>query len=485
MSRRLGVLIGGEWTEPAGAEWQPDLNPADTRDVVAEVPLLDEAALGRAVEAAHAGLAEWSRRSPIERGVVLRRAAAILRQNVEPYADDLAREMGKTLPEARGEVARAAEFFEYYASLGRLPKGEILPDERASVDAYTVREPVGIVLAITPWNDPMVTPARKLAPALQAGNAVILKPSTLTPLSAAHLAEALTEAGLPPGALACVTAGGPATSRAFVESGRVQAVTFTGSTEVGLGLQRSAAGRNIRVETEMGGKNAAVILRDADLDLAIEAVVSGAFGQAGQRCTATSRLLVHEDLYAEVLERLVERTRALRIGAALDAQTQMGPLVELRHLEKVLGYVEIGRSEGARLALGGSRLMDGPLANGYFASPAIFADASEDMRIWQEEIFGPVLAVRRVRSVADAIAVVNRSAYGLSASVFTQDIAMAHAFASGVDVGNVGVNLPTSGWDVHEPFGGFKHSGSGEKEHGLEGLHFYTRTKTIAVRYGA
>jgi aldehyde dehydrogenase (NAD+) len=407
-----------------------------------------------------------------------------LRENLALYSRDLAREMGKTLHEAEGEVARSADFLEYYGSLGRLPKGEILPDERAYVDAYTLREPVGVVLAITPWNDPMVTPARKLAPALFAGNAVILKPATLTPLTAVHLADALNEAGLPRGALTLVTARGSATSRAFIESALVQAVTFTGSTEVGLSLERSAAGRNVRVEVEMGGKNAAVILNGTELDVAVAAVVSGAFGQAGQRCTATSRLLVEEGVYDEVLDQLLARTESLRIGAALADGTEMGPLVEKAHLEKVLGYVDSGKAEGARLLFGGVRLADGPLAHGYFVSPAVFVDVSEDMRIWREEIFGPVLAVCKVRSLDDAIATVNASEYGLSASIFTRDMGAAHAFTSRVEAGNIGVNLPTSGWDVHMPFGGFKMSGSGEKEHGLEGLRFYTRTKTIAVRYG-
>ena len=484
MAERLGVLVGGQWIEPKGAEWQPNLNPADTRDVIDEVPLLQERELQSVLRHAHEGFEKWRDFSPVERGAVLRRAAALLRENLALYSRDLAREMGKTLHEAEGEVARSADFLEYYGSLGRLPKGEILPDERAYVDAYTLREPVGVVLAITPWNDPMVTPARKLAPALFAGNAVILKPATLTPLTAVHLADALNEAGLPRGALTLVTARGSATSRAFIESALVQAVTFTGSTEVGLSLERSAAGRNVRVEVEMGGKNAAVILNGADLDVAVAAVVSGAFGQAGQRCTATSRLLVEEGVYDEVLDQLLARTESLRIGAALADGTEMGPLVEKAHLEKVLGYVDSGKAEGARLLFGGVRLADGPLAHGYFVSPAVFVDVSEDMRIWREEIFGPVLAVCKVRSLDDAIATVNASEYGLSASIFTRDMGAAHAFTSRVEAGNIGVNLPTSGWDVHMPFGGFKMSGSGEKEHGLEGLRFYTRTKTIAVRYG-
>lgn len=481
MARTVQMLLGGTWRVPASAERIPDVNPADIREVLAEVPLAERADVEEVVEAAERGFHSWRRMSPVDRGRVLLRAAALIRERLDAYAADLCRENGKTIREARGEVARAADFFQYYGGFGRAAQGEVLPDERAGVDVFTLREPVGVVVAITPWNDPMVTPARKLAPALIAGNAVILKPSSVTPITAENLVRALHDAGTPAGVVNLVTTRGAVVAEVLLQHPRVAAVTFTGSTEVGVELRRAAAVRGLSVELEMGGKNAAVILRTADLEKAADAVVSGAFGQGGQRCTATSRLIIEADVYQDFLGLLLRKTSMLKIGPGLDETIDVGPMSEERQLEKVLHYIGVGRQQGATLLTGGRRIEEGNLKYGYFVAPTIFHDVSDDMDIWRDEIFGPVVAVMKAASLDEAIEIVNRSPYGLSASVFTRDLGAARAFIREVDVGNVGVNVPTSGWDVHVPFGGFKASGYGGKEHGTEGLHFYTRLKTAAV----
>jgi aldehyde dehydrogenase (NAD+) len=340
-----------------------------------------------------------------------------------------------------------------------------------------------VVLAITPWNDPLLTPARKLAPALAAGNAVVLKPSTDTPLVAVHLARALADAGLPPEVLSVVTGRGADIGGALLDDERLAAVTFTGSNEVGDTLLAAVGPRNVRVQTEMGGKNAAVVLADADLDLAAETVVSAAFAQAGQRCTATSRLIVDAAVEAPLLERILSRVSALILGAGLDPTTTLGPVVSRRHRDSVLGHVARAVEQGATLLSGGGVPDGQALVHGCFVEPTVVAGVERHMDLWREEVFGPVLAVTTVQGFDEAIEAVNDSAYGLAAAVFTRDLGAAHAFLDRADVGQAAVNLPTSGWDVHHPFGGFRASGSPFKEQGREALHFYTRVKTCAVRW--
>ncbi|MBO8140783.1 MAG: aldehyde dehydrogenase family protein [Firmicutes bacterium] len=459
-----------------------DRNPADVGDVVALFPAMQRSDVENAVNAAARAFPAWRAADWVKRGEFLKRTAQLLRERAESIARDLAREMGKTLREARTEVVKAADFFEYYGSLGRLPVGNLLPDARAGVTTISTREPLGVVVAITPWNDPLLTPARKLAPALVAGNTVILKPSSLTPLSAWHLIKALHDAGVSDGVANLVTGSGSSLVETLVGHPEVRAVTFTGSTEVGLQLQKMAAGRNIRVQTEMGGKNALVVLRDANLDLAADLAVTGAFAQAGQRCTATSRIIVEDAVHDPFLEKMAERTKAMRIGPGLDERTDMGPVVDQGQLDTVLEFVEGACREGASLAVGGRRLTGEPYDRGYFVEPTIFTDVQPSMTIAQKEVFGPVVAVMRVGSFDEAVEVVNGTRYGLSASVVTRSLESAHRFAAEVDVGCVGVNVPTAGWDVHISFGGFKDSGSAFREQGLEALQFYTRVKSVAMQ---
>jgi len=478
---RLGVLVGGEWRTSGRLGVLPDTNPADTEEVVAVFPMMDAEEMGVAVEAASEALPNWRALNPVARGAILLRTAELLRTRSQDIARDLVREMGKTLGEARGEVARAADFFQYYGGLGRLRIGDHLPDGRQGVFTYTVREPIGVVVAITPWNDPILTPARKLAPALISGNTVVLKPASLTPLSAWHLVRALHDAGIPRGVVNLVVGPASEAGKALLAHPAVAGITFTGSTQVGLEIARQAAARNIRVQTEMGGKNALVVMADADLDLAVELTIVGAFGQAGQRCTATSRVIVEVSVLEQFRARLLERARRIRVGPGLDPETEMGPVVSEDQLSKVLAAVEKGREEGAEVLWGGQRLTGGRYDRGYFVGPTILDRIGPQASVAQEEIFGPVLTLLPAGALDEAIELVNGTRYGLSAGICTRSLCAAHAFAARVEVGCVSVNLPTVGWDVHIPFGGFKESGSAFKEHGLPGLQFYTRVKSVAM----
>lgn len=477
------VLFGGEWRSGAGDAWIPVLDPSDLRQVVARVPALSAADVARAYESAEFGAKAWHRTDAISRGSVLIGAARNIRERLETIAMDLVREMGKTLAEARIEVTKTADFLEYYGGMARWPGGYELYDARPGVSVSVRREPLGVVLAITPWNDPLLTPARKIAPALAAGNAVILKPATDTPLVAVHFVQALVDAGLPLDVLSVVTGRGREISDALLQDPRLAAVTFTGSNEVGTAIHTSLANRNIRLQTEMGGKNATVVLADADLDLASATVAAAAFAQAGQRCTATSRLVVDKTVAGELVERIRERVSAMVLGPGLQPSTTLGPVVNAAQRDFVLGHVRHAGDEGAAVVLGGGTPSDPALAHGCFVEPTILTGVTRQMAISRDEVFGPVLAVLDVQGLKEAIEVVNDSRFGLSAAIFTRELKAANIFLAEADTGQVAVNLPTSGWDVHQPFGGFRESGSAFKEQGLEALQFYTRVKTCAVRY--
>jgi aldehyde dehydrogenase (NAD+) len=479
---RLEYRVGSTWEAGAAAGENDDLNPSDTREVLARFKLLTAEQLRRAMDAAAASAAVWRSASPVDRGVVLSRASQKLRAARNDIATMVSRENGKTIAEAGVEVDKSADFLEFYAGTARMPMGSLLADTRRGTRTMMLVEPVGVVLAITPWNDPMLTPARKIAPALIAGNAVLLKAARDTPLAASYLARALYEAGLPDGVLGTVMADHRTLETVLIADARLAAVTFTGSTEVGLDLQRKLAGRNVRLQTEMGGKNAAVVMADADLEMAVATIAAGAFGQAGQRCTATSRIVVESVVYGEIVDRLAAAAGALRLGPSTDPGTQMGPVVNAGHRSDILGHVNGARQAGARIVAGGNIPAGDPLRYGCFVEPTVVADVTPDMPIWRDEVFGPVIALTSAGSLDEAIAAVNDSSYGLSASIFTSSLRAAQRFIDGVDTGQVAVNLPTSGWDVHHPFGGFKESGSPFKEQGLEGLRFYTRVKTAAVR---
>jgi alpha-ketoglutaric semialdehyde dehydrogenase len=482
-NRIVPNLVGGQWLEATGAATAQVRDPSDVRRVVAEVPAMTAADVARVFDWAARGAAAWRHTSVLERAAVLATAAALLRDRADEVTRDLVREMGKTRAEAQVEVAKSADFLDYYGSAGRWAWGELLADARPGTDTSVRIEPVGVVVAITPWNDPLLTPARKLGPALVSGNAVVLKPSLDTPVVGIHLARALHDAGLPPGVLGTVTGRVADVGPAVLGDPRVDAVTFTGSTETGRFLRRALADGNARLQTETGGKNASVVLADADLDLATVTVTAAAFGQAGQRCTATSRLILERPVADAMLGRITEQAESSVVGPGDEPGTVVCPLVSPGHRDRVLAHVAAARDEGASILTGGAAPADERLSFGCYVEPTVVADVKPSMAIWRDEVFGPVLAVSVADDYEQALRAVNDSRYGLAAAIFTRSLRRAHDFVDRAAAGQVAVNLPTSGWDVHHPFGGFGESGSPFKEQGASGLRFYTRLKTAAVRY--
>ena len=477
-----GNLVAGEFRTSSSGELVQDVNPADTREVLGDFSAMTREEVAQAVEAASEAFPGWKKTSAARRAPYLFAAANIVREQAEQIARDITREVGKTVKEARVEVANAANFFEYYAGFGRHPLGDNLPDERPGVFTYTRREPVGVIGLITPWNDPLLTTARKLAPALISGNTAVTKPAGDTPLATHHLARVFKEAGLPAGVINTVVGSASTIGDVLLEHPAMQAVSFTGSTGVGKELVRRAGERSeLRMQAEMGGKNASLVLGDADIDSAAETILAGAYTQGGQRCTATSRVVVTRDAHGPLLEALVARAEGIRVGNGLDEETGMGALINQRQIDKALEAVEKGKADGATVATGGSRLKGSEYDHGYFFPPTVIDDVAADSWLAQEEIFGPVLSIITVRDLEEGVETVNNSAYGLSASIFTRSLAAAHHFADNVEAGNVAVNLPTAGWGVHLPFGGFKDSGSPFKEQGHEALQFYTRVRTVAM----
>jgi aldehyde dehydrogenase (NAD+) len=429
---------------------------------------------------ARTAFATWRRTGPLDRAAVLARCAGLIRDRAEDGAVILVRENGKTLAEARVEVAKTADFLDYYASFARQPWGELLADARPGTQTSARVEPVGVVLAICPWNDPLITPARKLGPALIAGNTVLLKAASQTPMIANWLVRLFAEARLPDGVVQVITGRNVEISDALLAS--PDAVTFTGSNEVGGYLRRALADRNVRLQGELGGKNVSVVLADADLDLAAATVASAAFAQAGQRCTATSRLIVEASVASALAGRLRDRVAEIVVGPGLDPATTMGPLSYAAHRDGVLEHIERARKEGGEVVAGGSRPASDALSYGCYVQPTL-VNVTPAQSLWRDEVFGPVLAITTATGFDDAVRLANDTAFGLAAAVFTTSLTSANRFLEEAEAGQVAVNLPTAGWDVHHPFGGFRESGSPFKEQGAPGLRFYTRIKTTAVRY--
>lgn len=474
------AFVSGRWQ---AADSHVDVHdPSDWETVIAQVPALSAEVVASGIATARTGANIWAGTDAFARSHVLYRTAAIMRERSADLAALLSRENGKTGAEATVEVAKSADFFEFYAGTSRLPYGDMLYDSRPSTTTTVRHVPVGVVLAITPWNDPLLTPARKLAPALAAGNSIILKPASDTPAIALELTRVLLDAGLPAEVITTVTGRARDIAGVLVDSNDIDAITFTGSTEVGLAIQKRVAGRNVRLQCEMGGKNAAIVLADAHIEHAAQVIAAAGFGQAGQRCTATSRVLVDASVKDELVEKLVELATAMRPGPGVGPGTPLGPLINRSHQRDVLTHIDRARSEGAVVKVCGTPRHGEAVANGCYVLPTVIDEVTAEMRIWQDEVFGPVVAVMPVDSLDEAIKLANASEYGLSASLFTSNLASADAFLRDIDCGQAAVNLPTSGWDVHHPFGGFKMSGSPFKEQGLDALRFYTRTKTCAVR---
>lgn len=471
-------LIGGEWV--AGTP-VPNISPSDTADIVGEYHHGTPGDVTRAIAAARDALPKWEALGVQARLEILDAAAAAILARRDALADLLAREEGKTHREALGEVVRAGNIFRFFAGECVRGAGELLPSVRQSVTVEVTREPVGIVSIITPWNFPIAIPAWKIAPALAYGNCVVFKPAELTPGSAWALVDILREAGLPAGVLNLVQGRGAILGDSLLGEG-VDAVSFTGSVGTGTGILRTAASRSIKVQLEMGGKNALVVLDDADLELAVGAALDGAFFATGQRCTASSRIVVQDGIHDRFVARLAEEMRRQVVGDARDPATTIGPVVDSRQLATDQAYIDVAQGEGARLLEGGQPVTRD--ANGFYLSPALFVDTHSRMRINQEEVFGPVASVIRVRDYDEALSVANDVDVGLCAGICTTSLAHSAHFKRHAAAGMVMVNLPTAGVDYHVPFGGRKASSYGPREQGRSAAEFYTSVKTAYVRAG-
>ena len=476
-----GSYIDGKWFHPKSERLVRNINPADLNDVIAEFPAATSQDAHRAIEAAQAAFKGWKRTPGPERGRVLWRAADIARQRADEIARTLTREEGKILKEAKGEVLKGISLLEFYAGEGYRMHGKTLPSEAQDTFTYTVRRPLGVVGLIAPWNFPWAIPVWKSAPALVAGNTVIFKPAELTPATAALLAEIYEQAGLPPGVFNMVVGSGSVVGEAIVNSPTIRAVSFTGSNEIGGALYVKAAQRGAKVTCEMGGKNAVIVMADADLDKAAVAIHGGAFGSTGQRCTATSRVIVNPAIKDALTERLIEAAKKIKIGSGLDETVDMGPAVDEKQWKTDLDYIRIGQEEGARLLLGGKKPEH--LGKGYFVEPTIFDNVAPGMRLFKEEIFGPVLSVSTANNLEEALRYANGVEYGLTTSIFTENIDTIMNFVEEVETGMVHVNEPTIGGEAQLPFGGTKSTGVGEREMAEEGLNFFTELKTVFINY--
>jgi acyl-CoA reductase-like NAD-dependent aldehyde dehydrogenase len=470
-------FIGGQWAPPETGEYFENRNPARASDLIGRFPLSGEGDVERAVESAWRGFAPWRATPAPIRGDILRRVGDAMATRKEEIADAMTREMGKPLPETRGDVQEGIDTAYYAASEGRRLFGHTVPSELRSKWAMSFRRPIGVAGLICPFNFPLAIPTWKMFPALLCGNAVIFKPAEDVPHSGTLLVEVLLEAGIPPEVVQLVHGSGETVGAAMVGHPRIPAISFTGSTETGRVVGETCGRLHKRLSLEMGGKNAQIVMDDANLDLALDGALWGAFGTTGQRCTATSRLILQSGIHNEFLSRMLDRTRQLRLGDGRREGTDVGPLIHEEARRKVERYIDIGQSEGADLLCGGRRAVDGGLEDGFFFEPTIFARVEAHHRIAQEEIFGPVLSVIRVSSPEEAFAVNNGVRYGLSSSIYTQDVNLAMRAVNELDNGITYVNAPTIGAEAHLPFGGVKETGNGHREGGWEVYHFYSETK--------
>lgn len=475
--------INGQWIESRSDKASENINPANTNDIIGTIKLSTREEAREAVESAANAFQAWRTTPAPTRGKIVARFAQLLEREKESLAQLLTREEGKTVAESRGELQRSINVSEFCAGEARRLNGETIQSELPLNFAYTIKQPLGVVACITPWNFPVAIPVWKLAPALVAGNTVVFKPAEATPATAVRIVELFEEAGLPKGVLNLILGKGSEIGDEIANQAVVKAISFTGSTEIGLKLYEQVARRGAKVQCEMGGKNPVVVLEDADLDLAVESTASGAFGSTGQRCTATSRAVVVDKIADEFVKRVVERARKMRIGNGSDAKTEMGPSVDEKQFNTVLKYINIGKEDGAELLTGGKRAEGDGLENGFFIEPTVFDKVTPDMRIAREEIFGPVLSVLRVKNFDEAMIVANDSEFGLTSSIFTNDPNLIFRFVDEIETGMTHINSPTTGGEAHIPFGGVKATGIGEREQGSTALDFYTELKVVYVDY--
>ncbi len=476
-------LIGGKWAPSRSGKSFENRNPARSADLIGTFPDSVAEDVDAAARAAARAFATWRLVPAPRRAEILFRTAELLRERKEELARLMTREMGKVLAETRGDVQEAIDMAYYIAAEGRRLFGVTVPSELPNKFAMSMRQPLGVCGLITPWNFPMAIPSWKIFPALVAGNTVVIKPASDTPASAHHLVEILVEAGAPEGVVNIVHGGGSSVGIPLVNHSQVRMISFTGSSDVGKTIAERSAKTLKRVSLELGGKNAQIVMEDADLDLAIEGVLWGAFGTTGQRCTATSRLIVMKAVRDEVVRRLVERASKLRLGDGLDPQTDVGPLINRAQRERVHSYTGIGQKEGAKLLLGGSPAEGEALSDGSFYKPTIFDGVTPTMRIAVEEIFGPVLSVLTVTSLEEAIEVLNGTPYGLSSSIYTRDVNRAMRAIRDIEAGITYVNGPTIGAEVQLPFGGVKETGNGHREGGPTVIDAFTEWKSVYIDY--
>jgi acyl-CoA reductase-like NAD-dependent aldehyde dehydrogenase len=478
--------IGGEWLPAKSGQKTQTVNPADTREVVAEYPLSGREEAAAAIDAAKKAFPTWAATTPVARGRILGKASQILETRKKETAELLTREEGKTLAESTGEVQRAIDIFRFFGGISYTLGGQTIPHELPNQLLYTLRQPLGVVALITPWNFPIAISAWKMAPALVSGNAVIIKPATQAPAMTLEVAKALAEAGLPKGVLNVVIGEGRSVGNELAENREVVALSFTGSYTIGNQIYRQLAPRMARAQMEMGGKNPTLVLADADLDLAARLVAIAGFGLTGQACTATSRVIVERSVADAFTRKLVERARAIKVGNGLQEGVTMGPAVSKQQLGGNLEYVDGAVSEGAQLIYGGQRLTDGEFAHGHFMQPTILDNVTPKMRIACEEVFGPVIGIIPVQDFDEAIAVANGVDVGLSASIVTRDLKKAMLYTERIEAGVVKVNQISTGLALQAPFGGVKKSSTDSfKEQGANAIDFYTRVKTVYLDYSA
>ena len=476
-------FIDGEWVDASTGQTFEDRNPADTRDVIGIFQRSGKEDVDNAVAAAKQAFAKWRLIPAPRRAEIVYRAAEMLMERKEEYARDMTREMGKILKETRGDVQEAVDTAYYMAGEGRRMFGPTTPSELPNKFAMAVRQPIGVCGMITPWNFPMAIPSWKLLPALVCGNTCVIKPAQDTPLSTFNLVRVLYDAGLPKGVVNIVTGFGSEVGTPLTEHADVRAISLTGSSAVGRIVGTTAAKSFKRCSLELGGKNPMIVLDDANLDLAIEGGLWGGFGTTGQRCTATSRIIVQRGIYQEFVERYVDRAKRLKVGNGVDETVEMGPAINESQLKTDLSYVDIGKDEGARLKCGGNILDKGVYQHGYFMEPTVFADVDPKMRIAQEEIFGPVVSIIPCDGLEDAVEIANGVQYGLSSALYTKDVNKAFTAMRDLDAGITYINAPTIGAEVHLPFGGVKATGNGHREGGVGAIDFYSEWKSVYVDY--
>lgn len=481
-TRTFQNYINSQWVSTSSKEKKASINPANSNEVVGYVQNSTAEDVEEAVEAARNARKSWRQLSGVARGDFLYKIANAIEKRKDEIAETLTREMGKPLAEAKGETNRGIAILRYYAGEGMRKTGDVIPASDSKALMYTDRVPLGVVGVITPWNFPVAIPIWKMAPALIYGNTVVLKPASEAAVTAAKIIECIDEAGLPKGVVNFVTGQGSVVGQHLIDHPGVNGITFTGSNGIGKGVAQKSVARGAKYQLEMGGKNPIIVADDADLDKAVDATISGGLSSTGQKCTATSRVIVQEKVYDLFKNKLIEKVKALKMGDGRDEGTKMTPCVSESQLTKVLSYIEKGKAEGASLLLGGGRPNDPSLENGFYVEPTIFENVHSDMTIGQEEIFGPVLALMKVESMDEALKLANDVAFGLSASIFTKDIGNMLNFIDEIDAGLVRVNFETAGVELHAPFGGMKDSSSGSREQGEAAKEFFTSIKTVFVK---